>query len=742
MWPGEEEEAPEPEPCWQLCSEGHAERFFQAALELRGQGRLVDVQVRAGARRYQAHGVVLAAVSAFFRQWLARGAAGEVDLSPLATPRGWEAVLDFAYTGAVAATPGTAGELAAAAQALGAPRVVAICRRAAEGQSPAEERWETLRGIEELHRAGLGCDLELTAQGESFRAHRVALSCGCEFFGALFRSGMREARQGAAPRPTLLAPAELRLLLSFAYSGVLAGGWPEVLAAAETALRYQAVGLLELCLDALQRALSPPRCLELLAFARAYDLRALGRAAQAYALAHFARVARCPGFLALPPAEVLALLASDELRLATELEAFEGAVRWLGADPPGRLPHAEAVLAGVRFPLMGTRELRRARALGLPGAPGRLEQLLGAALEGEGPPPCRVRTPPGALVICGGERLAPSLASRRPARALWFAHRFRSGVGLVKDVEWRRLGRFPDGPRFQHAAAVLGSALYVLGGKQYYGAQDTLATAFRYDPAQGSWQRLADMSCARSNFPAVGLAGRLYALGGSSREADCTAGVECYDPRADAWRPCQPLPAPLCGHAGCTLDGAIYVSGGCDASSTCQAWLLRYRPDGPAARLAPMQEGRAGHIMEALGGRLYVAGGLRGGPRGYADQLACEAYDPGPDAWVPLCPLPQAHVGAASAVLQGELLVLGGYSRVSSQNTHLVYGYQPGGGLGVGRWLRLGALPHAYADLRACVLQLPPALRGDPAPPIPGEPPVPPSRPGEPDPLLAPQWEA
>uniref|UniRef100_A0A8C3FRR9 BTB domain-containing protein n=1 Tax=Chrysemys picta bellii TaxID=8478 RepID=A0A8C3FRR9_CHRPI len=153
MWPGEGPEPAEgpgeegntPEPRWKLRSECHARQFFEAALELRGQGQLVDMTVMAGTQWYQAHGVVLAAV------------------------------LDFAYTGAFTAMPGTAGELVAAAQALGAPRVVEICRRMGdglegpEGRSPDEEQWETLQGMEELFRAGVGCDLALTTEGETFR---------------------------------------------------------------------------------------------------------------------------------------------------------------------------------------------------------------------------------------------------------------------------------------------------------------------------------------------------------------------------------------------------------------------------------------------------------------------------------------------------------------------------------------------------------------------------------------------
>ncbi|XP_010226663.1 PREDICTED: coiled-coil domain-containing protein 94 [Tinamus guttatus] len=150
------------------------------------------------------------------------------------------------------------------------------------------------------------------------------------------------------------------------------------------------------------------------------------------------------------------------------------------------------------------------------------------------------------------------MAARQPSKQLWFAHRFLSAVGLVKRVEWRALGHFPDGPRFRHAVAVIGNALYILGGKHYYGARDTLASVYRYRPMEDSWERLASMACGRSYFAAAGLGGFIYALGGSSDQLYCTDSVERYDLATDTWRRCQPLPVALCGHAACALDGALY----------------------------------------------------------------------------------------------------------------------------------------------------------------------------------------
>ncbi|XP_076018591.1 uncharacterized protein LOC143010244 [Genypterus blacodes] len=65
--------------------------------------------------------------------------------------------------------------------------------------------------------------------------------------------------------------------------------------------------------------------------------------------------------------------------------------------------------------------------------------------------------------------------------------------------------------------------------------------------------------------------------------------------------------------------------------------------------------------MEALHGHLYVTGGVCNLRSLYADQKACEVYEPDPDSWGAFRLLPLPHVGAASAVLEEKIYVLGGY---------------------------------------------------------------------------------
>uniref|UniRef100_A0A670ZI44 BACK domain-containing protein n=1 Tax=Pseudonaja textilis TaxID=8673 RepID=A0A670ZI44_PSETE len=522
---------------------------------------------------------------------------------------------------------------------------------------------------------------------------------------------MKETQQANVPLCTQFTAADLGLITSFAYSGVLRGGWDYIFEAAQAALQYQVSGILDLCLDLFRYKLTPETCLDVLSFAHAYGLHDLENTAEKFILNTFALVMKTPKFLDLPVNQLVDFLSSDSLYILNELEAFEGAVRWLTADWTGRMNCAEKMLHCIRFPLMSNRELKQVRKEEMMADPGRLYNLMVQSLASIPPGPskmeqlpCRVRYPEKVIVISGGDTLTKNMATRSPCQDFWFTHRFLNGIGLVKQVEWRRLGYLPEKPRFRHAVS---QHLFLHCG--FVSTENPYSSFYRFDPLCGSWERLADMTNCRSYFPAVFLCGFFYAFGGSSNEVYCLDSVECYEPQSNTWRPCAPLPTPVCGHAACVLDGWIYITGGSDGSCRCQSSLIRYCPDGPPLLLTPMQEERAGHIMEVLDGRIYVAGGLRwrDGHGGYADQLACEVYSPDQDVWVRLRPLPQAHVIAASAVLNGELYVLGGYSHNTYRDTHLIHCYNPSHD----RWVNLGTMPQAYADLKACILEVPSSYR-------------------------------
>ncbi|XP_055990039.1 kelch-like protein 33 [Sorex fumeus] len=690
-----------------LRSEEHPSQFFAEAQRLREQRLLLDEEVSVGGRVYGVHRVILAAVSSLFRDRLLGDGGPRAPLNLDVAPRAWEAVVTFAYEGVLGPAPPR--DVLLAAEALGAPRVKAAAQRGCKAigsardedqqRSQAEELRESLRSIELLYQEGVGCDLELEAAGCRLRVHRAALACGSEFFGAMLLSGMKES-QGTKVSLHTISAQDLRLLVSFAYSGVVRAKWPGLLRAAQAALLYQSSSCLALCQNALAQGLNPARCLVLFPMADAPGLERLWSKARHYLLTHLPAVTLCPSFPSLPAACLAELLDSDELHVQEEFEAFMAARVWLAAHPEMPESEARALLHCVRFGRMSTRELRKVRTTGLP-PPLSADLLHQLIVEAEIPGRARRREPDQALIVIGGDGLRADMAVRQPSRKVWWARAFCCGTGLVRTVEWGRLPTLPAPGRFRHGAASLtGNELYVCGGQDFYCNSSTLASTLRWDPSQEDWEEMAPLCQARCFFPLVALDGLLYALGGRDNGVALNS-VETYNPELNVWRPAPPLPVHCFAHAAAVLDGRLYLSGGCGRNGQFLGSLLHYDPklEKPGTFLCPMGVSRAGHVMAALGGRLYVAGGLDE----TGDLLSFEAYDLRTNSWTHLAPLPSPHVGAAVAVLQGELLVLGGYSHRTYALSHLVHAYCPG----LGRWLCLGALPRPRAEMPACLLKLP-----------------------------------
>ncbi|XP_029419182.1 kelch-like protein 33 isoform X2 [Nannospalax galili] len=573
----EEDEGDEAEP-EMLFSEAHPGQFFAEARRLREQKLLLDEDVSVGGQVYGVHRVILAAVSSLFRGRLSCGGP-RPPLSINVTRGGWEAALTFAYEGVLG--PATQGEVLAAAEVLGAPRLKAAAQRTPGGLgkaredgkqlSQAEELRENLRAMELLFREGVGCDLELEAEGYRLRVHRVALACGSEFFGAMLLSGMRES-QGTKVSLRTISTQDLRLLVSFAYSGVVQARWPGLLRAAQAALQYQSSSCLDLCQRALAQNLSPALCLAVFPMAEAPGLEKLWSKAHHYLLTHLPAVAMCPSFPSLPASCLAQLLDSDELHVQEEFEAFMAARCWLAANPETQESEAEALLRCVRFGRMSTKELRKVRAAGLP-PPLTSDLLYQLMVEAEVPGQERWRRPDRALVVIGGDGLSPDMAQRQPSCKVWWARAFHCGMGLVRTVEWGRLPDLPAPGRFRHGAVSLaGSELYVCGGQDFYSQTDTLASTLRWGPSQEDWEEMAPLCEARSFFPLVVFNGQLYALGGRDNGVALNS-VEIYNPELNVWRPGPALPAPCFAHAAAVLEGRLYPRLTSNLKSSCLSFL-------------------------------------------------------------------------------------------------------------------------------------------------------------------------
>ncbi|XP_053475654.1 kelch-like protein 33 [Ictalurus furcatus] len=704
--------------------------ILQAMEELRCCSVLTDLTLSVEhGLTVHAHSLVLAAVSSLIHQMLQQRNGknkNEILLSvgPEVSDLGLSAVLEFAYSGNIAGLNSQSlAQIQSAALYLGVPRVLELCQEEEERENAEknmrkivgeEHGQDNLQSIRHLWEERVGCDVELEAEGRIFHAHRVILSASSDYFRAMFSSGMKETHQNSVSLLLMGAP-ELEALLHCCYSGDLFLDWGCIFELTSTALQFQFQPALSLCLNYLKEQMDVHSCLDVASFAEAYMLSDLFETAEDFILVHFQEVMATPKFLELPAEKLLDLLRHDALCVPSELAVFRAVVAWIEADPSQRLSQAQEVMTGVRFPLMTFREFREVRAVNL-----QMEcsgdddvYLYGTALKEFGFGDCRpvvqhrIRYPRDVIVVVGGDQLNPDEGQRLPSKQLWFVNSLRSGTGLVKDIEWRILGEMPERARFRHGISILNKKLYVAGGCYYYSKADTMKSAYRYDPLNNSWERLSDMQEHRSNFTMVVRGDSLYAVGGDRDISTNLDSVEKYCVETNTWSSTHSLDQPLSGHAAVVWEGEIFIAGGFNLKYQCLVSTFLYHPEQGTTYLADMAHDRAQHCMESLAKRFYVAGGVCNLREFYTDQLSCESYDPISDAWTAFTPLPLCHVGAASAVLEGKLYVLGGYSQEDYSEARLVHRYDPG----TQRWENMGKMAGPVTDIRACLLNLPAHLR-------------------------------
>jgi N-acetylneuraminic acid mutarotase len=181
----------------------------------------------------------------------------------------------------------------------------------------------------------------------------------------------------------------------------------------------------------------------------------------------------------------------------------------------------------------------------------------------------------------------------------------------------------PDA-RAGHGAVTVGSAMYVLGGCcKIDGVTRDTASALKFDSAHGTWSEIAPLPAAIYNFTACAIDNDIYVFGGLLGHVD-QASVFRYDTITNMWSTLAPMSEPSAYHSAIALDGLISLVG---VGTMCRK-LYQFDP----ASNVWTTLASPGHSEEPanflLGGRLYVAGGLRHGARTLRYEVMTDTWTP------------------------------------------------------------------------------------------------------------------
>ena len=271
---------------------------------------------------------------------------------------------------------------------------------------------------------------------------------------------------------------------------------------------------------------------------------------------------------------------------------------------------------------------------------------------------------------------------------------------LLTGATWRERAPLPE-PRAGYMAGTPGGRYVLAGGSFWKGdVKHWTARVDVFDPARNIWEPGPPLPEPRSDAACATLGGALYLFGGG---ADGAVTADAYALREGHWQalPGARLPEPRLYPVATVLDGAVYVSGGITRAgdySTVTNTLWRWTPGSAWEALPPLPSApRTSHAATALGGKLYVFGGVTSRD-GQLENLAdAWAFDPAVRTWSALPPLPVAR-RAWSAVVAGDaILLLGGYTNSFSTD---IWAFDPR----TGATRRAGTLPHPLADIRVLAI--------------------------------------
>ncbi|XP_076146214.1 kelch-like protein 15 isoform X1 [Alosa pseudoharengus] len=530
-------------------------------------------------------------------------------------------------------------------------------------------------GFRALYEERLLLDVTLLIEEHHFQAHKALLATQSDYFRVMFTADMRERDQDKIHMKGLTA-AGFGHVLRFMYYGSLELSMPTVQEILQAAMYVQLTEAVEFCCSFLLAKICLDNCAEVMRLLEDFSVGVEGVQEQLdnFLLENFVPLMARPDFLSyLSLEKLMAYLDSDKLSRFPEIELYEAVQSWLRHDRR-RWRHTDAVVQNLRFCLMTPANVfEKVKTSEFYRYSRQLRQEVDQALNYFH----EVNEQP--LAVTKSNRIR----SVRPQTAV-----FRGMIGhsmvnskillLHRPKVWWEL-EGPQVPLRPDCLAIVNNFVFLLGGEELGpdGEFHASSKVYRYDPRQNSWLRMADMSVPRSEF-AVGVIGKyVYAVAGRTRD-ETFYSTERYDIVEDKWEFVDPYPVNKYGHEGTVLGGKLYITGGITSSSTSKQVCVfdPSREGAPEhrARRTPvlnscwenkskMNYARCFHKMIAHNGKLYVFGGVCVILRASFESQGCpstEVYNPETDEWTILASMPIGRSGHGVAVLDKQIMVLGG----------------------------------------------------------------------------------
>ncbi|KAF9961433.1 Negative regulator of mitotic exit [Mortierella alpina] len=188
--------------------------------------------------------------------------------------------------------------------------------------------------------------------------------------------------------------------------------------------------------------------------------------------------------------------------------------------------------------------------------------------------------------------------------------------------EWNRplIQTLLPPPRHSHAACVIGTVMYIIGGQLsgYYLndiASFDLKTLNGKRPAWTQLEPKSDLPPARAGHCAAAYEGKVYIFGGADNQYYYND-IWCYDPQVNKWEPIPSfgtLPAGRQGHTVSVIDDTMHIYGGMNHEDQLLGDLCAFKFNErkwiTSSNTLEAPSRRTEHAMCNVGDKIYILGG-------------------------------------------------------------------------------------------------------------------------------------
>nr|XP_015096843.1 kelch repeat and BTB domain-containing protein 12 isoform X2 [Vicugna pacos] len=541
-----------------------------------------------------------------------------------------------------------------------------------EGEGKHQHSLNLLNTVKSMRDLAEMVDVVLIAEGERFPCHRLVLAAFSPYFKAMFTCGLAECSQREVVLYDTTAES-VSVILRYMYEAALEISNANVQTVAMAAYFMQMEEVFGVCQKYMMDHMDASNCVGIYYFAKQIGAEDLADQSKKYLYQHFAEVSLHEEILDIEVHQFLTLIKSDDLNVSREEGILDLVLRWVNHDQQPRSPHLVELLKQVRLQLISPSFLRQAlkRNTMLLCDADCIDIIQNAFKAIKTPQQHSLNLRYGmettSLLLCIGNNSSGIRSRRRSYGDASFCYDPAS-----RKTYFISSPKYGEGLGTVCAGVVTENNTIIVAGEasasKLSRQKNRSVEIYRYhDRGNQFWEKLCTTEF-RELYALGSVHNDLYVIGGQMKMKNqylITNCVDKYSVKQDSWKRVSPLPLQLACHAAVTMDLPD------EEPDRLSNKVLKYDPSQDQwAERAPMKYAKYRFSTAVVNGEIYVLGGIGCVGRDKGQVRKCldvvEIYNPDGDFWREGPPMPSPLLSlrtnsTSAGAVDGKLYVCGGF---------------------------------------------------------------------------------